>query len=45
MGVLVAEVPRSDGLRFLALGTLGNALGGSVFAPGLKYGPITGAAR
>lgn len=44
MGVLVAEVPLSDYLRFLALATLGNALGGSVFVAGLKYGHITKAA-
>ncbi len=41
MAVFVADVPVSAFLRFLALATMGNAVGGIVFVAGLKFGHIS----
>ena len=40
MAVFAAGVPVTEYLRFLALATLGNAVGGIVFVAGLKFGHI-----
>lgn len=41
MAVFVADVPPFEFVRFLALATLGNAIGGIVFVAGVKFGHIS----